>query len=59
MRAKLQFLHDMARELAVLSEADGLEVLAYVFRMAEVEAGRMKLSMGDWRTRRRAANVPR
>lgn len=44
MRAKLEYLRDMARELAVLSEADGLEALAYLFRMAETEAGRVSLS---------------
>jgi len=43
MRAKLEFLRDMASELAILSEADGLTVLAYLFRMAEAEAGRLRL----------------
>ena len=44
VRAKLEFLRDMARELAVMSEVDGLELLAYLFRMAEAEAGRLGLS---------------
>jgi hypothetical protein len=40
MRSKLEYLRDMARELAALSEADGLVLLAYLFRMAEAEAGK-------------------
>ena len=43
MRAKVEFLRDMACELAVLSEADNLAVLSYLFRMAEAEAGRLRL----------------
>jgi hypothetical protein len=43
MRAKLEFLRDMAGELAVMSAADDLAVLVYLFRMAEAEAGRLRL----------------
>ena len=40
MRAKLKFLRDMAGELAVMYD---WAVLAYLFRMAEAEAGRLRL----------------
>ena len=33
----------MAGELAVMSAADDWAVLAYLFRMAEAEAGRLRL----------------
>ena len=44
MRAKLEYLRNMARELALLAESDGLVVLGYLFRMAEAEAGGSKLT---------------
>jgi len=43
MRAELEFLREMARELAVICERDGLDLLAYLFRMAEAEAGRLRV----------------
>lgn len=38
MRANLEYLHDMAEQLATLAEADGLTFLAYLFRVAKAEA---------------------
>lgn len=35
---KAKYLHDMALELAAMAESEGLDTLAYLFRMAEIEA---------------------
>lgn len=41
---KLDFIRALARELAQLSEADGLFALGYLFRMAEAETIEIKRS---------------